>query len=170
MEKAASCASVNDAICVFKEAKLLESEMDYDRAMLKYQLAAKILVEIVNNTEKSDEKYKEYKSLANEILTKAEKLKNKKGTEEVKRGVASYLFGKHLKKPEGDLKLSKSTTNRKPATTYISSSKIDSKYHSGGGMRKPSPTFSRGGTLAKPSGFENSKISGLSKIEKPAMK
>ena len=128
MEKIDGTASVNDAIWLYKQAKFLESEGSYERAKLKYQLAARILVELVGKTDQSDEKYVEYKSLAKEILTKAEKLKEK-SSEELKEkkksktdlDIDNYLSHKDLRKP--DSYLSKSVSYRKPTVNYVTSNK-----------------------------------------------
>lgn len=73
MEKVDPNQSLNDAVSIYQNAKELEKEGRYTEAKEKYQLSAQFLVEIVNNTTKLNPKYREYKELAKEILTKAEK-------------------------------------------------------------------------------------------------
>ena len=97
MEKETHNQFIKDALSVYSHARKLENENLLEEAKEKYQVAAKILVEIVQNSDKSDKKYAEYKTLAKEILSKAEACKEKM-KDKTKRTMASYLLGKNVKK------------------------------------------------------------------------
>lgn len=97
MEKDEHHAYITYAINMYSKAKDFENEERFEEAKEIYQVAAKFLIEIIGKTPKDDKNYKEYKSLAKEILSKAENCKEnmKSGS---KTSIASMLLGKNAKK------------------------------------------------------------------------
>ena len=98
MEKKAKNKNLEFALKVYTNAKTSDCEGEFEIAKEKYQLAAKFLIELVNETSKSDPNYDEYTELAKEILTKAEECKDKLKVQ-AKKAVGSSLLTKATVKP-----------------------------------------------------------------------
>jgi len=130
MEKSERDNIAEDVLFMYKAAKNLEENKDYEAAKEKYQCSAHTLINMIKGIPKREPKLKEYKELAKEILSKAEKCQEKL-KQDVKRGLSSYLFGKHVKTLEKDElmapSLAKRRTTVKPHKSSLSFS-TESKY------------------------------------------